>query len=146
MLRWLIAAPLRLIGHRYVRIGGLLAITGLFLAYQPTNPAFYGVFGGFLVLSLLARPIGRLIAPKTPRKAATLPSVPEPAPRPRQPAFAPPSPPPAPAAQHMMQGPRRPLPSPVMVAVPASAASRSPDEASIRARLAPQLQQLLASA
>ena len=43
-----------------------LAITAGFLAARPTDPAFYGVCGGFLLLSFLARPLGRWLRANPP--------------------------------------------------------------------------------
>lgn len=140
LLRWLLAAPLRFLGHRYVRIGGVLAITAAFLAYRPMDPAFYGVCGGFLALSVLARPLGRWIAPKPGPKTVAMPAL---SPRPSIQAVAAPEPPPRPAARPFEpQAPRRPLPS--LAAVAPTAAFRSPTEQDIRARLPAQLQALLA--
>lgn len=140
LLRWLIALPLRILGHRYVRIGGLLAITAAFLIFDPMDPIFYGVCGGFLVLSILAQPLGRWMTPKPGRRSPALPTAPSrPAPAvtvlPQQ---APPPPPPAVPPER-----KRPDPSPVMVAVPVR--MHAPDEQEIRTRLSPRLQQLLAA-
>ena len=139
LMRWLLALPLRILGHRYVRIGGVLAITAAFLAARPTDPAFYGVCGGFLALSILARPLGRWLTPKPRRRPPTLPTAPSrPAPAA---AILPQATPPPPPPPLVPQGPKRPFPSPVMVAV--SARLRAPDEHDIRAGLSPRLQQLL---
>ena len=140
LLRWLLALPLRILGHRYVRIGGVLAITAAFLAARPTDPAFYVVCGGFLVLSILARPLGRWLTPKPRQRLPALPPAPSrPAP---QATVLPPAPPPLPAPP-VPSGRKRPYPSPVMVAVPTP--MRAPDEQEILARLSPRLQQLLAA-
>ena len=139
LLRWLLALPLRILGHRAIRIGGVLAITAAFLAARPTDPAFYGVCGGFLALSILARPLGRWLTPKPRRRPPTLPTAPSrPAPAA---AILPQATPPPPPPPLVPQGPKRPFPSPVMVAV--SAWLRAPDEHDIRAGLSLHLQQLL---
>lgn len=141
VLRWLLAAPLRFLGHRYVRIGGLLGITVLFLAYRPMDPAFYGVCGGFLAISILARPLGRWITPKPLPKTVAIPALsPQPAATP-QPAKPPPPATPVPLAP---SAPQRPLPELVAIVVASADPRRSPDEAAIRARLPVQLQTLLA--
>lgn len=139
LLRWILAAPLRVIGNRHVRIAGVLAITAAFLASRPTDPAFYGVCGGFLVISILARPLGRWITPKPQRRVAVLPAAPS---RPA-PVQAAPSPPPPALPPLLPDGPQRPLPSPVVIAVSAPMAFRSPNEREIRVALPARLQQLL---
>ena len=142
LLRWLLAAPLRFLGHRYVRIGGVLGITALFLAYRPMDPAFYGVCGGFLILSVLARPLGRWIAPKARPKTVAMPALsPRPPSAPRQPPEPPPPAAPLPIAP---SAPRRPAPALVTIMVAPADPYRSPDEAAIRVRLPVQLQALLA--
>lgn len=139
LFRWLLALPFRFLGHRYVRIGGVLIITAGFLAYRPMDPAFYGACGSFLVLSLLARPLGRWITPKR-RKTLVLPTKPaRTAPKPVKPAPLPPPP-------RFPEGPRRPAPSPATLAVLPFVVGDALDEAEMRARLPSQLQRLLASA
>lgn len=139
LFRWMLALPFRFLGHRYVRIAGVLIITTGFLAYRPMDPAFYGACGGFLVLSLLARPLGRWITPKQ-RKTLVLPAKPaRPAPKLVKPA--PPPPPP-----RLPEGPRRPAPSPATLAVSPFIIGHAPDEAEMRSLLPAQLQRLIASA
>lgn len=141
LLRWVLAVPLRILGHRYTLILGLIGITAGFLANRPTDPAFYGVCGGFIALSLLACVLGRWIMPKPRRKKPVLPTAPS---RPDPaPAFTPqpePAPPPL-----LPEGPPRPASATVRAAVPSSLVMRSPDEGEIRSRLPARLQQLLAS-
>lgn len=135
LLRWLLALPLRFLGHRYVRIGGVLAITAGFLAARPTDPAFYGVCGGFLLLSFLARPLGRWLTPR--RRPPALPSGPSQ----RFEASELDLPPPSPA----VLPDRPPRPAPELVAVYSINPSRSPGEREIRARLPTRLQALLSA-
>lgn len=140
LLRWLLALPFRFLGHRYVRIGGMLFITAGFLAYRPMDPAFYGACGSFLVLSLLARPLGRWITPKR-RKTLVLPAKPaRTAPMPVEPVPAPSSPPPLP------ESPRRPVPSMAALAVSPFVVRDALDESEMQSRLPLQLQRLIVSA
>lgn len=139
LLRWLLALPLRILGNGAVRIGGLLAITAAFLAWRPMDPAFYGVSGGFLAISVLARPLGRLLTPKPRPKQAPMPPLLPRAAAPAEQVVTPP-PPPRPAVPFSS---RRPMPSLVALAVPPADPHLAPDEAAIRARLPAQLQALL---
>lgn len=139
LFRWMLALPFRFLGHRYVRIAGVLIITAGFLAYRPMDPAFYGACGSFLALSLLARPLGRWITPK--RKKPVLPAAPA-RPVPKQ---VPPAPP-SPSPPRLPEGLRRPMPSPAILAVSPFTVGDALDEAEMRLQLPVQLQRLLASA